>query len=121
MRICIPTKTREGKKAEVYEHFGSAPFFAIYDTETGAAEVIDNAHQHHAHGLCHPMGALEGKQVDAVVTGGMGARAVQQLNAAGIKVFRAVPGKVAEVAGQFARGGLEEITVQNACGHHGCR
>jgi len=121
MTLCIPTQTGEGKDAQVYGHFGSAPFFTIYNTETGAVQVIDNANQHHEHGMCNPLRALEGKQVDAVVTGGMGARAVQMLNAAGVKVFRAVPGTVAELAKQFAGNGLEELTVENSCGHHhGC-
>ncbi len=120
MKICVPTETNEGVNALVYGHFGSAPYFTIYDTQTNTAEVIDNANQHHAHGMCQPMGALTGKNVDAVVTGGMGARAVQKLNEGGVKVYRAIPGTVADIAGQFTKGGLEELTVHNACSHHGC-
>lgn len=120
MKICIPTETNEGKKAQVYGHFGSAPYFTIYDTDTKAVEIIDNANQHHAHGMCQPMQALAGKQVDAVVTGGMGSRAVLKLNEGGIKVYRAVPGTVDDIAGQLAKGGLEEMTAENACGQHGC-
>ena len=32
MKICIPTETNSGKEAMVYGHFGSAPFFTIFDT-----------------------------------------------------------------------------------------
>lgn len=120
MKICIPTETNEGKKAQVYGHFGSAPYFIIVDTEDDSVEMIKNSDQHHAHGMCHPMGALTGKKVDAVVTGGMGARAVQKLNDGGIKAFRAVPGTVEDIISQFSKGGLEEITVSNACAQHGC-
>jgi len=120
MKLCIPTQTPTGKTAEVYEHFGSAPFFNIVDTESGEVEVIENANQHHAHGMCQPLSALSNRHIDAVVTGGMGARAVQQLNANDIKVFRAIPGTVQEVVGQFTQGGLVEITVSNACAQHGC-
>jgi len=66
------------------------------------------------------MNALMGKKIDAVVTGGMGARAVQGLNQGGIKAYRAIPGTVADIVSQFTKGGLEEITVQNACAQHGC-
>ena len=52
MKICIPTQTNDGKTVEVYAHFGSAPFFTIYDIENGVVEVIDNSNQHHAHGMC---------------------------------------------------------------------
>lgn len=119
MRICVPTTTQDGANAEVYEHFGSAPYFTIYDTTDGTVAVITNANPHHAHGMCHPLGALEGKRIDAVVTGGMGAGAVQKLNAAGIRVFRAVPGTVAGMTEQFSAGKLEELTARNACAHHG--
>ena len=120
MKLCIPTETNEGKSAVVYGHFGSAPYFTIVDTEKDSVEIIDNANQHHAHGMCQPMNALMGKKIDAVVTGGMGARAVQKLNEGGIKTYRAIPGTVADIVSQFTKGGLEEITVQNACAQHGC-
>jgi predicted Fe-Mo cluster-binding NifX family protein len=120
MRICIPTETNEGKNAKVYGHFGSAPYFTIVDTEKDSVEIIDNTNQQHAHGMCQPMSALMGKNIDAVVTGGMGARAVQGLNQGGIKAYRAIPGTVADIVIQFTKGGLEEITVHNACAQHGC-
>ena len=48
MRICIPTTTNDGKTAKVNEHFGSAPYFTIYDTENNSVEVItDNDADHH--------------------------------------------------------------------------
>lgn len=120
MKVCIPTTTQEGASAQVHEHFGSAPFFTIYDTEKNTVEIIDNSNQHHSHGMCHPMSSLTGKEIDAVVTGGMGARAVQKLNEGGIKVYRAVPGTVENIAQQFTKGGLQEITADNACTQHGC-
>lgn len=104
----------------VYGHFGSAPFFTIYDTGNDTVEIINNANQHHSHGMCQPMSSLIGKKVDAVVCGGMGARAVQKLNEGGIKAYRAVPGTVAQIAKQFTDGALDEITVENACAQHGC-
>jgi predicted DNA-binding protein (UPF0251 family)/predicted Fe-Mo cluster-binding NifX family protein len=120
VKLCIPTATNEGKDAAVHGHFGSAPYFTIYDTAAGAVEIIDNANQHHSHGACQPMNALTGKNIDAVVCAGMGARAVLKLNEAGIKVYRAVAGTAADIAGQFLKGGLEEITVENACSQHNC-
>ena len=120
MKICIPTETNEGKSAKVYGHFGSAPYFTVVDTEKNSVETIDNANQHHAHGMCQPMNALIGKSIDAVVTGGMGARAVQKLNEGGIKAYRAIHGTVADIVSQFTKGALEEINVHNACGQHSC-
>ncbi len=120
MKVCIPTETNEGKNAKVFGHFGSAPYFTIVDTDKDSVEIIDNANQHHSHGMCQPMNALMGKSIDAVVTGGMGGRAVQKLNEGGIKCYRAIPGTVSDIVSQFVKGGLEEITIQNACSQHGC-
>jgi len=119
MKVCIPTETNEGLKARVYGHFGSAPYFTLVDVEGGSVEVIDNGTQDHAHGQCHPVAALQGREVDAVVTGGMGLRAVQKFQEAGIKVFRALDGTVEDVVRALAGAGLEEITLDDACGHHG--
>ena len=121
MRICIPTSTADGKTAKAHEHFGSAPYFTIYDTEKDAIEIIDNANQHHSHGMCQPMGVLTGRKIDAVVCGGMGARAVQKLNESGIKAHRAIPGTVEEIVKQYEQGKLEEITTENACNQHSCQ
>jgi len=120
MKVCIPTTTQDGKSAQVHEHFGSAPFFTVCDTDRNTIEIIDNTNQHHAHGMCQPMSALAGKEIDAVVTGGMGARAVQKLNESGIKVYRAIPGTVETILQQFSKTGLLELTVENACTQHGC-
>jgi predicted Fe-Mo cluster-binding NifX family protein len=120
MRICIPTGSKEGKTAVVYGHFGSAPFFTVYDTKKDSVEIIENANEHHEHGMCNPMGNLRGKNIDAVVCGGMGGRAVQKLNEDGIKAYRASVGTVKDIAEQYVKGGLQEITVQNACAQHDC-
>ena len=121
MRICIPTGTADGKTAKVHAHFGSAPYFTIYDTDKGDVEIVNNDNQHHSHGMCQPLAALSTKDIVAVVCGGMGARAIMKLNEAGIKAYRAIPGSVEEIARQFSQGGLEEITAENACQQHNCR
>ena len=66
------------------------------------------------------MAALGGKGVNAVVTGGAGAGAIQKLNQGGIRVYRAIAGTVADIVAQFAIGKLEELSVQNACAQHNC-
>jgi predicted Fe-Mo cluster-binding NifX family protein len=119
MKLCIPTKGNEGMKAEVNLHFGSAPYFTIVDTQTNEIEIINNSDEHHAHGMCQPVKSLTGKNIDAVISGGMGMRAIQRLNQDNIKVFRAEGGNVAEIIGRYKNNSLEELNSQNACAHHG--
>jgi predicted Fe-Mo cluster-binding NifX family protein len=122
MRICIPTDFPRGKESMVYGHFGSAPYFIIYDDENENLEVLDNSNQHHQHGNCHPIEAIGDKKVSFVVCRGMGARAIQGLNAAGIKVLISNTATVDETIRAFKQNTLTEMTLDDSCGHHqhGC-
>jgi predicted Fe-Mo cluster-binding NifX family protein len=120
MRICIPTENKEGLSAKVYGHFGSAPYFVIYDTEKETVKTVDNTNAHHSHGMCHPIGILGASSIDAVVCKDMGRRAVQKLNEANIKAYRAVAGTVSEIIKKYKNGELKKLTLQNACVQHGC-
>jgi predicted Fe-Mo cluster-binding NifX family protein len=120
MKICIPITENEGLKAKVNAHFGSAPYFLIYDTQKDTFEIINNSDSHHMHGMCHPLKALDNKGIDAVVCGGMGARAVSKLNDGNIRAYRADGETVEEIIKRYKEGSLEEITVENACVDHNC-
>lgn len=119
MRICIPTQTNIGRQAQVHDHFGSAPFFTIYDVEQDICEIVDNSDRHHAHGMCHPLGVLDGKSINAVICSGMGKRAVRKLNEGGVRAYRASGARVEDIVTECRESKLEEITVENACGQHG--
>lgn len=120
MRICIPTETDAGKEARVYGHFGSAPYFTIYDTEKDDCETIDNSNQHHTHGTCHPMDTFGSKRIDAVVCAGMGVRAIKKLNEAGIKAYIASGATVQEIIKKYRANELEGLNLENACNQHRC-
>lgn len=111
MRLCVPTETDEGKKAKIYENFATAPYYTIYDTDTGAIEIVDNDDQDDFDG--EPFEALAERDFEAVVCGGMGAKAVYMLNQAGIKVYRSIDGTLEDVAARYLAGKLEEIRGEN--------
>lgn len=119
MKICFPVDTDNGLESNVYGHFGSAPFFIVFDTETKTVERIDNQNLEHAHGMCNPLKALNGQMVDALVVGGIGAGAINKLNALGIKVYRGFEGTVQDNIGHFENNAMAEITMDQACGGHG--
>ena len=120
MKICLPTTGKNGLSETVHDHFGSAAYFTIYDTEAKSVQIIENDNQHHAHGACQPLGRISGLGVDAVLTSGMGRRAVQLLNQGGIKVFLLAGDTVQQAVDKFSSGELTELTFDNACGGHGC-
>jgi predicted Fe-Mo cluster-binding NifX family protein len=63
---------------------------------------------------------ISGLGVDAVLTSGMGRRAVQLLNQGGIKVYLLAGETVQQAIDKFSAGELTELTFDNACGGHGC-
>ncbi len=122
MQICFPVEVDKGLESEVFGHFGSAPFFVVFDTQAKSVHTINNQDLGHVHGMCNPLKALNGKKVDAIVVGGIGAGAINKLNEMGIKVFKALNGSVEENLGFFETSTLTEMTVKQACGGHegGC-
>ncbi len=120
MKICLPTAGEKGLTETVYNHFGSAPFFTVYNTDTQTCEVIENGNQHHEHGGCQPVGMLSAYNLDAIMTSGMGGRAVAMFNQSGIKVYKLSGSTVKEAAEKFEADDLVELTTENSCGGHGC-
>ena len=119
MKIAFPTQEKNDKDGPVHNHFGSAPYFVIVDTDTQAFHTIDNQNLDHTHGNCQPLVALGGTQVDAVVVGGIGGGALRKLLSAGIKAFRAVDGTVLDNLTLVKNNELDEFSPEHTCqGHH---
>jgi predicted Fe-Mo cluster-binding NifX family protein len=70
--------------------------------------------------MCQPMDALNGKNIDAVICGDMGARAVNKLNQGGIKVFRSNGLTVEDTVNNYISNKLKHITIESACKDHSC-
>ncbi|TRZ75540.1 MAG: diguanylate cyclase [Deltaproteobacteria bacterium] len=118
MKICFPTVNLEGLESRVYGHFGSAPGFVIVDTETQAVEEISNNDSHHDHGMCQPLKALGGRNVDAVAVGGIGMGALMKLQAQGVRVYRGTEGTVGENVGLILKKKLPEFDAGLTCAGH---
>jgi len=119
MQICIPVESDQGLQSAVCAHFGSAPAFMIVDTDSGSARAIPNRNQHHDHGQCTPLAALEGERVEGMVVGGIGRGALNRLSAASIPVYLAEQATVAEVLEAFRLGMLRLMGPSQACARHG--
>jgi len=121
MLVCIPTGGSAGLADVVFDHFGSAPYFTLFDSETGEVTVVANRNAHHSHGTCHPMNQLARYRIGCVVCSGMGRRAIEALNSEGVKVYQSESNKVAEVVEKIKTGDLTEIDPAKACRGHGQR
>jgi len=118
MKVGFAVQGNEGVESKVYDHFGSAPAFIIVDTDGKDVVTVNNRDLHHVHGACNPIMALDGKSVDAMVVGGIGAGALAKLNALGIKVYEAGAPTVKENLALLTENKLQELSVQNACRAH---
>jgi predicted Fe-Mo cluster-binding NifX family protein len=101
MRIAIST---DG--SDVSAHFGRCPHFTIIDMENGKVltrEILENPG--HAPGYIPEF--LREKGVECVVAGGMGRRAEQLFDQAGIKIIVGVQGGIDEVIDKLLRGELK--------------
>lgn len=97
MRIAIPVKNEN-----IYQHFGMASTFKVYEIEEKA---VVNAFLIEAAGTGHgaKVGPLVENKVDCVICGGIGEDAMAQLAGAGIFLIAGVSGDADEaVAGALA-------------------
>lgn len=125
MKVGFPVQSNEGLESKIYDHFGSAPTFMIVDTEEENVITVSNKDLNHVHGACNPIQALDGKSVDVVVVGGIGAGALSKLNALGIKVYGAGASSVKENLSLLDEQKLQQLSIyhscrshQGGCGHH---
>ena len=116
MKLCFPVQHDNGIESAVFGHFGSAPKFIVVDTETNVVSTIHNGDQHHVHGACNPLKALDSHKVDAVVVGGIGAGALTRLQQSEIKVYKAQSECIGENVVLFATNNLPQYTLQGCCG-----
>jgi len=95
-RVVIPTSDKNGLDAVPSEHFGRAPYFAVLEIgEKGS-------------GL--PPDRIISLKPDALITYGMGPRALARFQEARVAVLKADDGKLVELVHGFSNNDLEELT-----------
>jgi predicted Fe-Mo cluster-binding NifX family protein len=119
MKICFPVAKVDGMESEVYGHFGSAPAFLVIETDSNTVTTINNKDQHHEHGACNPLKALNNQKVDAIVVGGIGGGALSRLKELGIKVFQSQASTIKENLAMFNKQALPEFAATHCCPGHG--
>jgi predicted Fe-Mo cluster-binding NifX family protein len=121
MKICMPVLDVNGLDSVVFGHFGSAPFFAIYDTEKQDISFVSNNESEHEHGQCMPVAALKSLNAEAVLCKGMGLRAANLLLEAGIKPYLVNAESVSGAIACYKAQDVKILDASSACQHHdGC-
>jgi predicted Fe-Mo cluster-binding NifX family protein len=119
-KLCVPTSGSGGLDDLVGEHFGRVPTYTIYDSETGAVEVVDNTSEH-AGGTGLPADILANLGIDVLLCSGLGRRAIGILNGSGIEVSIGLSGTAREAIEAWKGGRLSGASEGDACQQHAFR
>lgn len=117
--IIAISATGENPDAPMEERFGRAPGFLLHDTETGEYTYMDNAANA---GLPQAAGIqtaqnLAARGVKAVITGQVGPKAAQALNAGSIPVHNCSGCSVSEAVARFKNNQLQVSAGDPAMGY----
>jgi predicted Fe-Mo cluster-binding NifX family protein len=121
MIVCMPTNEDKGLNSMLYGHFGSAPYYIVYNSTNKEYQLIANSNSEHKHGSCQPVDMLSDMKVEAVFASGMGARALTNLESLGITVYRAPEFKrVSDIVDNFDLSKYQCLTMEQSCNQHHC-
>ncbi|RLI19846.1 dinitrogenase iron-molybdenum cofactor [Candidatus Bathyarchaeota archaeon] len=116
-RIVIPVIEDSGLESRLSEHFGRAPYFMGVEIDSKGeivnVEAVPNTSEHFG-GFGRPPDKILQLKPTALITYGMGPRALSIFQQARVAVLRANAPTVREVVEAFKRNELEELT-------EGCR
>jgi predicted Fe-Mo cluster-binding NifX family protein len=120
-RVVIPVVNDRGLDAQVAEHFGRAPSYAVVDLDENGAvsnvKTVANVGEHAGgSGLAHD-NILELKP-NVIVVYGMGPRGLTTFQNARVAVLRADGNTVREVIAAFNEDRLQELTEGCHEAHH---
>ncbi len=117
-RIVIPAEDGSGLNAMLSEHFGRAPYFIVVDLDENDnilnVQAVPNTGEHFG-GMGRPADNILRLRPNAVITYGMGPRALSIFQNARVAVLRANANTVRDVVEAYKRDALEELT--EGCHH----
>jgi len=119
-KLCVPTAGRGGLDDRVGEHFGRVPTYTLYDTDSGAVEIVDNTSEH-AGGTGLPGDLLSDLGIDVLLCSGLGRRAIGILSENGIEVCVGLQGTAREAIEAWKGGALSGASEGDACQQHAFR
>ena len=121
MKIAVTAETNNGLDSIVAQHFGHAPFFILVDVEDGEVSVtkgVDNPFVN-GHAPGQVPGFIKEQNADVMLSGGMGGRAIQFFEQAGIKTATGASGTVRQSLENFFGGKLTDAAPCAESVEHG--
>ena len=117
MRLCIPSESNGGLEDQIGYHFGRVPNYTIFDVVTNKVEIIPNTSSHMG-GTKLPAELLQEHNIDVMLCGGIGRRAIQIFEQYGIEIYVGAQGTIKDVIDQYKYNKLTMATDKEACQQH---
>ena len=110
MKVVVPAEDETGRTLS--RHFGRAPYFAWFQIEDGEIKesgVVPYTSDHFG-GTGSPPEKVKALGADAMITMGMGMKAINLFQGYGVAVLKATSTNSADNIVEFSEGRLEELT-----------
>ena len=121
IRIVVPVSEENGVDSKLSQHFGMAPFYAIVELDDKynmtSASTIANTSEHFG-GVGLPPDRILQLKPNALVTYGLGPKALRMFQDAGVAVLRTEANTVREVVNAYNSNRLQELTDGCHHAHH---
>jgi len=108
MKIAVTAETNNGLESLVAQHFGHAPYFIMVDVENGEVTATEGVANPFVDG--HAPGDVPGfikeQNANVMLSGGMGGRAIQFFEQAGIQTATGAIGTVSQSLENYLGGTL---------------
>jgi predicted Fe-Mo cluster-binding NifX family protein len=122
MRIAVSADDEQGLDSVVSPHFGRCPYFIVADLEGREVKTVRSIanpfYAHHQPGQV-PM-FINTHDVDVMLTGGMGGRAIALFQRFGIRPVTGASGTVRHALEQYLGGDLQGAAPCRESQEHGC-
>jgi predicted Fe-Mo cluster-binding NifX family protein len=113
VRIVVPVSEEKGIDSRLSQHFGRAPFYAIIDLDERGkiidSDTIVNTSEHFG-GIGLPPDRILQLKPKALVTYGLGSKALAIFQNANVAVLRTEVDTVREVVNSYNNNELQELT-----------
>jgi predicted Fe-Mo cluster-binding NifX family protein len=110
MKIAVTAENNHGLDSLVAQHFGHAPYFILVDVENGEITAVQGVANPYAES--HQPGQIpqfiHAQKANAILSGGMGGRAIEFFEQYGIKAATGAAGTVRQALENYFGGKLKD-------------
>jgi len=110
-KIAVASKDHMGLNSEVSAHFGRCPYYTLVEVQEDEIKKVSNVKNPYylSHGQPGQVpNFIKEQQVEVIIAGGMGPRAIEFFNQLEIEAVTGASGRVADVINSYLKGNLQD-------------